>query len=104
MPQQSPKTIYTGTFISTPTLNSLQVLKNHAMGVDKDGVIRHIAPLPPQDSIGATDHMIGVADLVESWGWGKLRMLEDGCEESEWRWVNGGNGGSSWWFPGFVGK
>ena len=38
-----------------------------------------------------------VRQLGETWGWG--RGLE-----VDWRWVKGGREGSSWWFPGFVGK
>lgn len=94
MPNESKKTIYTGTFISTPTLNSLQVLENHAVGVDESGTIRHVCPLPSQDF-----ELADLSMIAEAWGWGPS---DDG--ETTWLWRSGGNGRSSWWFPGFVGK
>ncbi len=102
MPRASYKSIYTGTFISTPSLDSLRVLENHAIGVDENGVIRHVAPLPPLNSEDE-DPLISVCHVARSWGWG-MRPCGDGDGEREWTWVEGGNGRSSWWFPGFIGK
>ena len=79
MPKPLPPTIYTGTFISTPVLNSLQVLEKHAIGVDEEGMIRFICREGDWE-----EQVVGT-------GW---RMEE--C-----RVVEGGEG--SWWFPGFVG-
>ena len=81
-PTPLPKTIYTGTFISTPVLNSLQVLEKHAVGVDEEGVIRFVCTLGEE-----------VKEQVGLLGW----------EMGEVRWVEGGGEGRSWWFPGFVG-
>lgn len=106
MLSQADRAIYTGTFISTPILGGLQILENHAVGVDENGVIRHIAPLPSQTP-ETTDSMVAVSLVASAWGWGKLRLSADGeprDEEETWSWKSGGNGTSSWWFPGFIGK
>ena len=86
------KTIYTGTFISTPTLGSLQVLERHAVGVDEEGVIRFVC------EIETGDYGPGLLMDVEEW----IEVV--GWKMEEVRWVKGGNGGDSWWFPGFVGE
>ncbi|KAL2038793.1 hypothetical protein N7G274_008551 [Stereocaulon virgatum] len=88
MPSVLQKIIYTGTFLSTPSLDELQVLASHAVGVDEDGVIRHIEHMSDQSDTG-------IQELAVSWGWGKW-------EEGKWSCVKGGAGGNSWWFPGFV--
>ena len=85
-PSPLQKTIYTGTFISTPTLDSLSVLENHAIGVDEEGVIKFICKIGTEK------------DGVKEW------MNHSGWKVEEVRWVEGGDGGDSWWFPGFVGE
>lgn len=91
------RTIYTGTFIYTPTLGSLSISEHLAIGVD-EGVIRHIKDLSPngrqydrRDVVNETERVRAAA---VKWGWG----------ETGWKWVVGGKEGRSWWFPGFVGK
>lgn len=85
-PPPLQKTIFTGTFICTPTLTSLRVLENHAIGVDEEGVIKFICKIGTEED--------GVKEWMNVVGW----RVEDV------RWVNGGEGGGSWWFPGFVGE
>lgn len=69
------KTIYTGTFISTPSLGSLRVLENHAVGVDENGVIKFICKIGTEK------------DGVNQW------MNIEGWKGEEVRWVEGGIGG-----------
>lgn len=92
------KTIYTGTSIYTPTLGSLSVSEHLAIGVDEEGVIRHITDLSPDgelhDRDDSEDETKRVKAAAVKWGWGEVG----------WRWVHGGKEGTSWWFPGFVGK
>lgn len=89
------KIIYTGTFISTPKLDTLDIAEHQAVGVDEDGVIRHKSDLPPDGSRHDQDDLeIKVKAIAVAWGWG----------EEGWKWVQGGKEGQSWWFPGFVGE
>ena len=94
MPISLRKTIYTGTFISCPSLNNIQIDEHLAVGVDEDGIIRHLSDL----LAGGKQQDSNVEDSVKTaavtWGWG----------EERWDWVRGGTEGDSWWFPGFVGK
>ncbi len=76
-----PKTVYTGTFISTPTLGELRVLERHAVGVDEEGVIRFVCALGKE--LGEQVGLLG-------WEMEEVRVVEGGGE-------------GSWWFPGFVG-
>ena len=87
MPPKLQRTIYTGTFLSTPSLDQLQILEFHAVGVDEDGIIRHISSLLDQ-----SDESIYA--LAKIWGWGT----------KGYSLVKGGTEGNSWWFPGFVGE
>ena len=81
-------TLYTGTFISTPSLSSsLQVLENYAVGVDEEGVIRLVCTLGVETGFQ-------VVKEVEMLGW----------DLEECKIVEGGKEGNSWWFPGFVGR
>lgn len=92
------KTIYTGTFIYTPTLGTLSIRENLAVGVDEEGVIRNITDLSlsdfQHDRSDVDIETTRVRAVAEKWGWG----------ETGWKWVVGGKEGRSWWFPGFVGK
>ncbi len=92
------KTIYTGTFIYTPTLGSLSVNEHLAVGVDEEGTIRHVADLSPEGKHHDREDIVNeekrVKAVAAKWGWG----------ETEWKWIVGGKEGRSWWFPGFVGK
>lgn len=92
------RTIYTGTFIYTPILGSLSISEHRAIGVDEEGVIRHITDLSPGERQHERNDMANEAKRVKAvavkWGWG----------ETGWKWVVGGQDGRSWWFPGFVGK
>ncbi|KAG7002078.1 mediator of RNA polymerase II transcription subunit 17 [Physcia stellaris] len=95
-PEKAPlkKTVYTGTFISTPTLGSLKVLEDAAVGVDEAGVIRYVESDLECDSEGDGRECEAV---VRGWGWdwGMWCGLEDW---GRWR----GRGGKGWFFPGFV--
>jgi len=89
------KIVYTGTFISTPKLDTLDIAEHQAVGVDEDGVIRHKSDLSPDGSRHDQDNLeIKVKAIAVAWGWG----------EEGWKWVQGGKEGQSWWFPGFVGE
>lgn len=85
-PPLSP-TVYTGTFIHTPTLGAVEVLRNAAIGVNEHGVIVSIMQdLSPEDL--------------------KKGVVAEG-EKSEGRWKVsdlGAVGEGKWWFPGFVGE
>ena len=84
-PPPSPTpTIYTGTFISTPTPSSLDIWPNHAVVVDGRGVVRHRIALPVDGGGDVGGWVRGELGLGEGWGWVR------------------GEGG--WWFPGFVGE
>ena len=86
------KTVYTGTFIHTPTLGALTVLEDAAVGVE-EGVIRFVEEGLDFGSGEAS----GLKRRVEAWGW----------VWGEGEWVDGNRGdgkGRGWWFPGFVGK
>ena len=63
------------------------MLENYAVGVDEEGVIRFVCELEGGDGGG-------VKEQVEMLGW----------DLEECRIVEGGKGGNSWWFPGFVGR
>lgn len=92
------RTIYTGTFISTPTPTTLEVLESHAVAVDENGVITHSFALPRKggaegEGEGGDAGHEHVAGWVErNWG----GVIGDG-----WELVGAGKG---WWFPGFVGE
>ena len=92
------RTIYTGTFIYTPTLGTLSIREHLAVGVDEEGVIRHITDISPSDQQYSRDDAGNATKRVKAvavkWGWG----------ETGWKWVVGGKEGRNWWFPGFVGK
>ncbi|KAF6235145.1 hypothetical protein HO173_006774 [Letharia columbiana] len=83
------RTLYTGTFVSTPTPTGLEILDNHALAVDAHGVITHRAALPPGGAATGYDDVVGW--VGRNWGW-------DGGFE----WVRPGGEGRGWWFPGFV--
>lgn len=106
------RTIYTGTFISTPvsasasasaaitttTTNSgsdttLRILVDYAVAVDEGGVI--VGGVELGGGVGGGGGGGSVED-VNSYAeslWGK---------GARWEWVRGEEGG--WWFPGFVGE
>lgn len=76
------KTIYTGTFISSPSLSvgELSVLENKALGVDESGVVV----------------------WIEDWDGGIGGDGEEVVRDGEvWRVLRAGR--NEWWFPGFVG-
>lgn len=99
------KTVYTGTFISAPTLDSLKILENAAVGVDEEGVIRFVEQELGQGAEWDEGRNGKVVELVvRGWGW-------------DWegvQWVRGprvdgdghghGGRGRGWFFPGFVGE
>ena len=78
----SRPTIYTGTFIHTPTLGSLEVLENAAIFVDGKGVIVSILK-----DLGSGELEKKRAEKGEEWG-----VFEEGIGEGKW------------WCPGFVGE
>ena len=45
------RTIYTGTFIWSKTLDELEIREHLAVGVDEDGIIRHIVNLPWENDL-----------------------------------------------------
>lgn len=89
-PSISP-TIYTGTFIHTPTLGSLDILRNAAVAVDEHGVIVSVR----------RDLDLRELDDKES----LVAGVERGDEGGKWEvFVGGGGGSGRWWCPGFVGE
>lgn len=95
------RVVYTGTFISTPSLGSLKILEDAAIGVDEAGIIRHVEPKLEVDSESNDEkYETAVSEVVEGWGW------DGGSVE----WVRGPGdgevtgGGKGWFFPGFVGE
>ena len=88
-------TVYTGTFIHTPSLGGLEVLANKAVGVDKDGVIRFIEDCPEAND----DKIAFIETIFQHMG---LQVEDFG----EWEYVRGRSGKrvERWWFPGFVGE
>lgn len=118
MPPPPPplkRTLYTGTFISTPTPSSLSVLENHAVVVDEKGVIIDKIVFPRGGERGGEGG--GEKGGEEGVGGGekegegesegvRYEDLKNWVERKwgvgvEWEWVQGGRG---WWFPGFVGE
>ena len=112
MPPPPPtlkRTIYTGTFISTPTPTTLEILENHAIAVDEHGVITDKIAFPPpkrEEDSGSSPGRDDDDEVVRGWverNWG---IENDGWE---WELVRAGEGregrgGRGWWFPGFVGE
>lgn len=136
-PNPNPKlipTLYTGTFISTPTPHTFEILPRHAVAVDEHGVITHRGALPPRRNVdeGGGDGDWREEEEVRRWvrrEWGieiEIGVVEGGGGDGEggkagekadesgdggkWEWVRGGGGGGErgegrgWWFPGFVGE
>ena len=101
MPPPSPpklkRTLYTGTFVSTPTPSSLEVLEDYAIAVDEEGVLSERVQIDLSEEGSERD--------LEKW----VKKNWDG-----WEWVDGGmgvgkgkgkgKGRGRWWFPGFVGE
>ncbi|KAL9583018.1 MAG: hypothetical protein Q9212_002964 [Teloschistes hypoglaucus] len=85
MPSRLKRTIYTGTFIHTPTLGNLEIIENSAIGVDENGIIRFIEELSEDRSVGpAAKH------IAQEHGWDDgVNVVTYECR-------------SSFWFPGFV--
>ena len=84
------KTIYTGTFIHTPSLTHLKILENTAVGVDEDGIIAFIERLDDLYSGGS------MADVLRRRLGGEVGMVwAEGVERGEGgvRWVEGGDFG-----------
>ena len=114
-PLKPPRTIYTGTFISTPSPTTLEILPRHAIGVDEGGVIRFCGALPLRG--GGADEGGADGNGEGGDGNGNCEGADGGADDEEvvrgwverqwgfggggWEWVRGGRG---WWFPGFVGE
>ena len=75
-------TLYTGTFIHTPTLGSMEVLENAAIVVDEKGVIVRVLKDLSQDELEG--------ELAKEGEKGDI--------------FEGSRGRGKWWFPGFVGE
>lgn len=88
MPPRLKRTIYTGTFIHTPTLGNLEIIEYGAVGVDENGIIRFVEELPENRRERAVAKRV-----AEEHGW------DDGVDV-----VVGWQERSSFWFPGFVGR
>ena len=110
-PEKVPlkKTVYTGTFISTPSLGSLKVLEDAAIGVDEAGIIRYIeSNLELDPELSEEKYESALCELVRGWGW-DWRAVERVRETGEGKvkggiGVKGGGGGKGWFFPGFIGE
>lgn len=98
------KTIFVGTFIYTPILSppTISVLENAVVGVDERGVIEFIEEqveelydLDKADGDRVDGLTRGVRKFVVKNGW-EVKDVEEV--------VVGGDDGSTWWFPGFVGE
>lgn len=102
-PPTLKRTIYTGTFISTPTPTTLEILENHAVAVDEHGVITNRIAFPPPKREEDSGLSPGLHDEVVLEWVERIWGIGDGWE---WEWVRVGEGreGRGWWFPGFVGE
>ncbi len=90
-------TVYTGTFIHTPSLGSLEVLENAAVFVDGNGVIISIIENVSREELGKK-----IGEEGEGW----VVFDGDGGKRGEGKGEGGeeeGRGGR-WWCPGFVGE
>lgn len=104
-------TVYTGTFIHTPTPNTLEILEHKAIGVDSHGVIRFIEDC---HVFNADEEIVKVKKLMVSAG--LVESVDDQANFNNWNYVRGHNRGNKdekwtekgrgvgWWFPGFVGE
>ena len=88
--------VFTGTFIHTPTLGALEILQDKAVGVDEDGVICFIVDCYKSDE----DNEIRVIEKFLKKSYWRLKG------SSDWEYVRkwSGKGVERWWFPGFVGE
>jgi len=99
--KQSPltRTLYTGNFLWTPSLGQLKVLEKAVIGVDENGTIAFILengedePMESARGSGDVQLRFPLLEKVRRHGW----------KDGEWDCVVGGNGGTGWWFPGFIG-
>ena len=92
-------TLYTGSFLYTPSLGQLKVLENIAIGVDENAIIAFILEdegtasyLSAKDSRDAQSQSM-FQEMVKRHGW----------QDGQWDCVDSRRGGTEWWFPGFVG-
>ena len=77
-------TVYSGTFLHSTSLGTVEVIENSIVGVDEHGVIQFVERDVSEDDL---------ATLVnEKHGWGKIRV------------VRGRRNGRCFWFPGFIGE
>ncbi|KAL8822282.1 MAG: hypothetical protein Q9191_006980, partial [Dirinaria sp. TL-2023a] len=113
MSQKPPvrRTVYTGTFVHTPSLGKLEVLKNAAIGVDEHGVIAfihkgsHSEDLNPDECPSDVTLESEVRSRVQSLGWGEQCENEERISERNhrgWKHVKGRKDGKGWFFPGFI--
>ena len=75
------RTVYTGTFLHTPSLGELVVLENASIGVDEHGIIAFVAKT--SEELQTELHTKGWDDPVD---------------------VAGKQDGTGWFFPGFLGR
>lgn len=123
-PMSLQPTIYLGTFIHTlpsspsaspgsrsnakQSIAQFTILENAAVFVNDRGVIVHIVENVPFSLANTLDE-----EDVLGWAKREVPVVDDGVHGREWRLVNPERRkrgqkprgeGSSWWFPGFVGK
>ena len=80
-------TIYTGTFIHTPTLGSLEILRNAAVAVDEHGVIVSIKRDLDSSEMKNKKSLVAGVERVD--------------EDAKWEVFGGGGSGSGsgrWWW------
>lgn len=103
------RTVYTGTFLHTPSLGYLEVLRNAVIGVNEHGVIAFIEKgfedLNLDEKSSEASFESAVRSKVRSLGWGEQCKNEEGISKRhhpDWRWVKGRTDGTGWFFPGFI--
>ena len=104
------RTIYTGTFLSAPSLGKLDIVEDAAVGVDENGIIVFIlkevaGAFPVEIREGReVEWERDLREKVRKLGWGTQSGADSGeSEDQGWEWVKGRRDGMGWYFPGFVG-
>ncbi|KAL8678416.1 MAG: hypothetical protein Q9186_005224 [Xanthomendoza sp. 1 TL-2023] len=82
------KTIYTGTFIHTPTRSALEVLEKGIVGVDEGGVIRFVEKGVGYEGDEGDGDGDGGGDVGEDGGQGEEERVRRVVERYGWEWAD----------------